>query len=557
MKKLLLILLFIVIAGAMVLIGCGPSETPTSTVTPTATVTHTATATTTTTPTPTVSVPPTGTSTAHVPYGTITVAVTDFGTETPDPVIWGTTWAELMFDYLLSFDITGKYVGDVAETWELSADGRTWTFHIRHDIKFHNGDQLTAEDVYFEMERFTSPDSKNAWSNQLRDQKVSMRVVDPYTFEFVTKDPQPQLVDSFCWVSILPKNYIEEVGIDYFRDNPIGSGPWKFVEHVAETSFKAEANTEYWDPDKVPYYQYWEELQVPEEATQVAMLKRGDVDMAFGISTDRVVEMRDQGWETRSVGIAPATVLAIIGSHFENSGPVYDIRVRQALSYAINRQELCDTLYRGTAVPGGRFFLTPGAYGVTDELIAADPYDPALARQLLAEAGYPDRWANPVITCFLSAGPAMDFWQALQGYWDKVGLQVDLKILDVSEVWAYVFLEALQGNESYLGWIWSWTGGAFNGTAYCRNMYTSYGIHQVTVDDAVTALYDKYIVELDPDLARQYYIDWQMAAKELMTSIGIVYTEPMFLVGPNIGEFTFNTHRDAWLASNGLKHPGQ
>jgi ABC-type transport system substrate-binding protein len=229
------------------------------------------------------------------------------------------------------------------------------------------------------------------------------------------------------------------------------------------------------------------------------------------------------------------------------------------MSYAINRQEMCDTIWRGTAKPGGRFFLTPGAYGVTDDLVAPDPYDPELAKELLAEAGYPGKWADPTINCFTIAGPGMDFWQALQGYWTKVGLQVKINILD-SSVWLqYIFIQTLETDPppACIGWIWSWAGSAFNGTAYCRNMYTSYGIHQVTVDAAVTALFDKYIAELDPDKAKQYYIDWQRAAKELYTSIGIAYTEPLLIVSDKIGDFTVNPHMFFADGACGIKHPGQ
>ena len=489
------------------------------------------------------------------PYGTITIATTDFGVEATDPTLFESTWSWYYCDTLIAFDEKGNYVGEVAEKWSLSPDGKTWTFNIRKGMKFHNGDPVTANDVLFTMERFTSPASKNPWSNQLRDEKASMRVVDDYTFEFVTKTPQPQLVDTFCWVRILPKKYFESVGEEQFRLKPMGSGPWKFVMHIPETSFRLEANTEYWRPEQVPEFKYLVDLQVPEEATQVAMLKRGEIDIPFGITTDRRVELEQQGWQTRLQGMPTPTMFAIIGSHLEAAGPVHDIRIRKALSYAINRTEMCATYWRGTAKPGGRFFLIPGGYGVTDDLIAPDPYDPALAKKLMAEAGYPEKFANPTINIFTTAGPAVDMWQALQGYWSKVGLKVKVNIVDMSVFLQYVFIQKLKGDDACLGWIWSWAGAAFNGTAYCRNMQTSYGIHQVTVDSNVTALYDKFVVELDPVKAKQYYTDWQRAAKELYTNFGIAYVEPKIIVSNNLGEFTVNPHMFFNDAACGIKHP--
>jgi len=525
MKKLFLIPLILLLAAGLVLTSCGEAEPEEE--------------------------PRAG------PYGTITIASTDFGVEATDPLLFESVWGMYMYDSLLAFNEFGEYIGEVAEDWELAADGKTWTFYIREGMKFHNGDPVTAHDVYFSLDRFTSAESKNPWSNQPRDERASMRVVDDYTFEFVTKTPQPQLVDTWCWCRILPKNYFESVGEDEFRLHPIGSGPWKFVEHVPETSFKMEANTEYWRPEHVPYFKYIVDLQVPEEATQVAMLKRGEIDIPFGITTDRRVELEEEGYETRLQGLPPANILAIIGSHLPGSGAVHDIRIRKALSYAINRQELCDTFWRGDAEPGGRFFLAPGGYGVTDDLIEADPYDPELAKSLMAEAGYPDAFAKPTIVAFTTAGPGVELWQAIMGYWDKVGFQTELKIVDMAISLQYIFLQQLQGDEEYLGYIWYWAGSAFNGTAYCRNMNTSYGIHQVTVDDYVTSLYDKFIVELDPDKAVQYYTDWQRATKELYTTFGIAYTLPKIIVSDDIGEFTVNPHMFFADGACGIKHKGE
>jgi len=560
MKKVVFILLAAILVVGILLVGCGePEATQTPTATPTVKPTASPTASPTAKPTAEPTAKPTAepTAPAREPYGTLTLATTDFGVEATDPLLFESTWGMYMYDSLIAFNEFGEYIGEVAEDWELSADGLTWTFYIRKDIKFHNGDPLTANDVYFSLDRFTSPESKNPWSNQPRDERASMSVVDDYTFQFVTKTPQPQLVDTWCWCRILPKNYFESVGQDEFRLHPIGSGPWKFVEHIPETSFKMEANTEYWRPEHVPYFEYIVDLQVPEEATQVAMLKRGEIDIPFGITTDRRVELEKEGYETRLQGLAPATILAIIGSHFEGAGPVHDIRIRKALSYAINRQEMCDTIWRGDAEPGGRFFLDPHGYGVTPDLIEPDPYDPNLAKELMAQAGYPDRWEDPTIVAVTPAGPAVDMWQAIMGYWDKVGFKTELKIIDMSIWLQYIFLQTLQGDEEYLGYIWSWAGSAFNGTAYCRNMNTSYGIHQVTVDDYVTSLYDKFVTELDPDKAVQYYTDWQRATKELYTTFGIAYTLPKLIVSDQVGDFTVNPHMFFADAACGVKHRGE
>jgi len=565
MRKWLAIPLILVVAFIMLMGSCGKSSTTTTTTTKPSTTTtttkpSTTTSTTTTTTTQTQTTPTSTTSTTPVreaPYGTIRYATANFGVESFDPIVWATTWNILIYDTILDYTKDGVYIGNLAESWTLSADGKTWTFKIRKGIKWHNGDPFTANDVYFEMGRMISPESKSAWSNQPRDSFESHRVVDDFTYEFVTKAPQPQLVDVFANIEVLPKKYIETVGIEEFRKNPIGTGHWKFVEHIPQTKLTVEANTDYWNKNEIPYYQYWEENLVPEEATQIAMLKRGELDIPTGLTTDRLVELRDQGWQTRVQGLPTPQVLAIVGSHLEASGPVSDLRVRQALSYAINRQEMCDTLWRGTAVPGGRFFMVPGVYGATEDLLEPDAYDVAKAKALLAEAGYPNKWADPTINVCTVAGPAMDFWLALQGYWEKAGFKVKINVIDTSVWYQILFVGPLKGTESFLGWIWSFSLAAFNGTAYCRNMYTSYGIHQVTVDPAVDAIFDKYIVELDAAKAREYYIEWQRAAKAKYTSIGVAMINPLLIVSDNIGEFTLKPHKFLQFASPGIKHPAK
>ena len=306
----------------------------------------------------------------------------------------------MFYDALIRWDENGNLAPGVADSWSL--DGNTWTFKIHKGIKFHNGDPLTAADVKFSIDRFSDMTlSTNPWSRYLSKgyNQVETKVVDDYTFQFVQDHPEPSQIIIFAWVRILPKNYYEKVGMDEFRKNPIGSGPWKFKELISKTSITLEANTDYWIPDEIPAFQYYKELLVPELATRIAMLKTGEVDMISAIDRNRIDGLKNAGFTAFKIGVPGTCSLALQGSWLPNSGPISDIRVRQALSYAINRQELCDTLFAGYAVPGGQFYMYPGAYGWSDAL-KADPYDPAKAKALLEEAGYPNKFKDPVINCY-------------------------------------------------------------------------------------------------------------------------------------------------------------
>ena len=192
MKKLTLFALVCIIALSMLLLGCGSSPTttnePTQSPQPTQTTTTTTPTTTTTSSMPTATPTPT-TSTPAAPTGTINVGIPDFSYDQFDPNYYTATWGYETYDTLISYDKDGNYVGDVAQSWDLSADGNTWTFHINPNIYFSNGTQLTAKDVKFSVDRFSSSNSTNPWSPYLNKNYASTSTPDQFTFVYVTQRP--------------------------------------------------------------------------------------------------------------------------------------------------------------------------------------------------------------------------------------------------------------------------------------------------------------------------------------------------------------------------------
>lgn len=495
------------------------------------------------------------------PYGTITNAVADFGNESTDPVNLESIWGWMYYDSLLRWDEDGNLIAGVADEWSL--DGNVWTFKIHEGITFHNGDPLTAHDVKFSLDRFSDMSiSSNPWAYYLSTayNQVETRVVDDYTFQFVQDHSEPAQAIIFAWVRILPKVYYEEVGMDEFRAHPIGSGPWKFVELISETKLTLEANTEYWREDEIPAYQYYVELEVPEMATRVAMLRTGECDIT-GVDYDRIPDLLDEGFAIQEFFPPGTSSLCIQGSWLPDAGPVGDIRVRQALSYALNRQEICDTWFSGYADPGVQFYMYPGCFGWTDE-IAADPYDPALAESLLADAGYPGAFADPAIhvytTSFAGIPGGQDFFLLLMSYWEAVGLQIELEVVDMT-IWnGYMFNFArIQEGDDNVGWIFCWNYNAFfNATYHCSNMYGSWGVHNCGNDPTADELYLKAAGETDPELAAQYFADFQVYAKSLYVNFGVANAQQLFVYNPEtIGEFAGRTWVSYWDAANGIQQP--
>jgi peptide/nickel transport system substrate-binding protein len=545
MKKIVFIVLAVVAAISLILVGCGePEATPTAT------------------PTTTPTASPTASPTKPAPYGTIRIANADFGNESFDPDIMGSVWHWYVLDRLVTQDIDGKVIPYLAESFEFDPDTGIWTFHIREGIKFHNGDPLTAEDVKFSIDRFGDTSvSGNPWSPYIGApyNKVETRIIDDYTVQFVPDHPELQQGIVFAQTVILPKNYFESVGQDGFNRQPIGSGPWKFVELIPKTKLTLEANTDYWG--EVPAFQYLVEQMVPEQSTRIAMLKSGDVDIIFpqsGIDPDRIAELEDLGFRTVDLGLPSAYTFAFQATWVPGAGGVSDIRVRQAMSCALNREEICATWYQGYAKPGGPFFMLRGGgdvspgFGWSDDLLP-DPYDPAKAEALLAEAGYPDKWDDPSIHFFCP--PYMqDFALVLIGYWQAVGLDVKLEVVDVSVYYGLLFTRAQEGDQN-VGWLWPWsTVGVPNCTYHCANMYTNWGVHGTSNDVKATQMYDDYLKITDLAASEQAWNEFQKYVKSLYVNLGVVEIDPVYVVGPELGEFTGYSWMSNHDAITGVQH---
>jgi peptide/nickel transport system substrate-binding protein len=564
MRKLFLVIVAAVLTISLLLGSCGTSSTTTTTAPPatSSTATQPPTQTTTTTTKPptqtTTTQPPTGAA----PYGTIRIANADFGNESFDPInlaVWG--W--YIYDRLVTQDSTGKVVPNVAESFEFDPNTGKWTFHIRHGIKFHNGDPLTAEDVKFSIDRFGDLSlGFNPWMPYISAgyNKVETRIIDDYTVEFIADHPELQQGIVFAQVMILPKKLLEAQGMDEFRKHPIGSGPWKFVELIPKTKLTLEANTDYWG--QVPAFKNLVEQMVPEQSTRIAMLKAGDVDMVLpqtGIDFERIAELEQQGFRTVNLGLPSSYTIAYQATWLESAGPVHDIRVRQAMSYALNRQEISDTWFQGYAKPGAQFFMhqggngVPPSYGWSDDLLS-EPYDLAKAKALLAEAGYPDNWADPTIHIY---GPPYqaDFLLVLIGYWQAAGLQVKLEVEDLAVYQGMLFTRPKEGDQN-VGWIWPWTSpDPFNCTYHSANMYTTYGVHGTSNSEEATQKYIDYLKITDPVESEKAWNDFQKYVKTLWINLGIVEIDPVYVAGPELGEFPGFNWMSNQEALNGVQHP--
>jgi peptide/nickel transport system substrate-binding protein len=375
--------------------------------------------------------------------GTLVFAVDSLAAQTMDPILEGrpgnAVYQAAMYDSLVGFDTKKGGVGPgVAETWDLSDDGLTWTFHLRPDQKFHNGDRLTAADVKFSLERQISPESLSSAKATLQRIIKDIEVADELTVKIHTNGPQIGLPAMLSRAvapegAIMPKNYIEKVGVEEFRRKPIGSGPWKFVRSVPGDRIEFEAvGYPHWRG--TPHFKNLQILLVPEESTRVSMVRTGEAGIA-SIGPDTMRSAARSGLEVVSVAGTMQALFQFWGVYRpdQKDSPVANPKVREALSLAINRKDIIENVMDGKASLPYPF----AAFSYTEYFNAdkwrkwadqAYRYDPAQAKKLLAEAGYPNGFELKFANTALPGTPFMtDVGTAVADMWNKIGVKVNIK----------------------------------------------------------------------------------------------------------------------------------
>jgi peptide/nickel transport system substrate-binding protein len=271
----------------------------------------------------------------------------------------------------------------LAESWSASPDGLVYEFVLRKGVKFHNGDPVSVEDVKFSFERYRGVTHKT-----LKEKVAGIEIPDPARVRFRLKQPWPDFMTFYSTTGaswIVPKKYVETVGEEGFKKAPIGAGPYRFVSFTPGVALVLEAFDKYWR--KTPAVKRLVFKAIPDETTRLAALKRGEVDIAYGMSGALAEELR----RTPGLTLKPVAGQVVDWVNFtdqwEPKSPWHDRRVRLAATYAIDRQSMNQAERLGFAritwslvPPSFEYYWQSPGYG----------YDPVKARQLLADAGYPN-----------------------------------------------------------------------------------------------------------------------------------------------------------------------
>jgi peptide/nickel transport system substrate-binding protein len=369
----------------------------------------------------------------------------------------------------------------LAESWTVSADGRVYDFKLRQGVTFHNGDPFTAEDVRFSFLRARS-------NKVLKDKIREIEIAGPHRVRFHLHEPFPDFMAFYGTLAtgtswIVPKQYVEKVGPDGFKKHPIGLGPYKFVSHTPGVELVMEAFEGYWR--KTPHVKRLVYKSVPEAATRAAMLKNGEVDIAYLLDAPTALELKRD----------PSLRLAFsgaIGIHFleffdqwDAKSPWHDKRVRLAANYAIDRRALNEAETLGASRLTGAMVPRKFEFAAAIEPYA---YDPKKARQLLAEAGYPNGFDGG---SFYPYPPYFSMGETVAGYLTAVGIRTKFVTMERA-----AFQDAWR-NKKLRGVCSCITAQYGNAATRLADLVTAEGVFATGVDPEVDALFKRQARETD------------------------------------------------------------
>jgi peptide/nickel transport system substrate-binding protein len=346
---------------------------------------------------------------------------------------------EYFFDKLTEYDEQLDIKPMLAESWKV-VDDHTWVFKLRKGVTFHDGSPFTAADVMFTIERIPNvPNSPNSFVQFTRGIE-SLRKVDDLTLEVKTRGPYPQLLSDFSNIFIVSAKAAKGAGSADFNSGKavVGTGPYKLVEWANGERLVVERNDHYWG--KKPTWSRVTERVIAKDPTRLAALLAGQVDAIDAVPIPDLERLRKEGRFALFRGPAALVHYIALDSNRDVSpfvtakdgqplakNPLKDVRVRKALSLALNRDAIVKRVMEGSAVPASQ--MLPPIFKTASRSLEPDAFDPARARALLKEAGWAqgfrivldstsDRYPNDASVA-----------QAVAQMWTRIGLKAEVEAL--------------------------------------------------------------------------------------------------------------------------------
>ena len=351
-----------------------------------------------------------------------------------------------LYDTLLVADTDMNFHPGLAESWEVSDDGKTFTFHLRKGVKFHDGTPFNAEAVKYNFERIVNPDTGSLMLADMIGPYESSEVVDDYTVKINFSKPSGIFLIFAATKSwMVSPTAAEKLGVEEFGLHPVGTGPFRFVEWVPQSHITLERNPDYnWAPQDIYDYQgpaYLDQVifrYLIEAGTRMAALETGEVDIAIRIPEHDVQRIReDEQFEVIKEMIPGLPTTFILNT---NKPPLDDVRVRRALNLWLDRELVNDTVYAGENAPS-QGPLAPNTFAYWPGVEEVNAFDRERAKRLLAEAGWEDHDGDGLLDkdgetlkLFIYAcGDYTDPPEAIGAQFQEMGADTEIKMIPWEE----------------------------------------------------------------------------------------------------------------------------
>lgn len=384
----------------------------------------------------------------------------------------------------------------LAQSWDISEDNTEYTFYLREGVKFHDGTDWNADALMYELDRVTNEDHPyhiykqegiHSFANFTWGSVEEYEKLDDYTVRIKLPEPHAPFLSSLAmvWSGMVSPAAVEEWGFEV-NDHPVGTGPFKFVEWVRNDHVTLEANPEYWDGapevDRVIF------RVVPESVARLLRLEQGEAHILADVNPDDYERIRDND----DLLLMQEPGLTLNGVVLPADAPILsDVRVRQAINYAVNKEEMNEFLYKNAAVTSATG-MPPILWGYPEDL-EPYPYDPEKARDLLAEAGYPDGFDYKMLCYENPRGynpVGIKMAVAIQEYLADVGINVELETLE----WG-AFLDARrQADNTDMGMA-GWSGDNGDPDNFLYELFSSYTIPVGNTTHYVNETVDELLAE--------------------------------------------------------------